>query len=124
MWVTNFEDQGATEGQLSDLATLMKHCRKTQAVWYDLSLKTSKAKRASLAIAKKFKVSLTSEFIPLRYQYTTIGFVVSDCIIKEAQPMVQYTTPPKRREEGQDGEEEEEEEDVKQLCPNASPHFK
>jgi hypothetical protein len=61
MWVTRLKSQGATDAELTDLAQLMKHGRRVQEAWYDLTLKSHQAKRACQAIGQKFRVSISSK---------------------------------------------------------------
>jgi hypothetical protein len=61
MWVTHLKSKGATEAELVDLASLMKHSRRVQEAWYDLTLKSYQAKRACQAISQQFKVSMSTK---------------------------------------------------------------
>jgi hypothetical protein len=48
---------GASQKELADLAQLMKHSRRVQESWYDLSLKTDQTKRACISISETLSVS-------------------------------------------------------------------
>lgn len=52
MRASHLKAKGATEAQLADLATLMKHSRRVQDNWYDLTLKSHRAKRACIDLGK------------------------------------------------------------------------
>ena len=61
MWATHLKSKGVADVELANLTALMKHSRRVQDEWYDLTLTSLRAKKACVAINKELDVSILSK---------------------------------------------------------------
>lgn len=113
MWATHLKAKGSADTQLMDLASLMKHSRRVQQNWYDLTVKSHKAKRACVVINLELRL-VCQQILELSRIFPNYRLFILMQYAKSAVPTLE--TPKRRKKKDLQVEVQDQEKTSVRLC--------